>query len=246
MINCWLGKPATDCCLCMNAASKQSGSSWRFISLYEQSEYEQSELEIRLQHGETALNTNDLLANEILLMSKGANTIIKPDEHGLSRFAFDGLMPLVGMQGKEAIGGHLHLTNYRLVFESHAINRLTGKFSIFLPTIQDIRNASGLLVKKIEVNTRLQKYEFVVWGIPALLAAIVLAKDSLMPESILSLRSAAVADYKKCGDGLQVFQALEDINTALLGKSNIAKVAAASKTPFEASTILNLWELLGE
>ena len=71
----------------------------------------------------------DLLDSEKLIQTKNANAVIKVDEHGLSRFAFDQLMWMVGMKGKEAIGGKIHLTNYRLIFKSHRINRLTGKFS---------------------------------------------------------------------------------------------------------------------
>ena len=108
----------------------------------------------------------DLLDGESLIQTKSANAVIKIDEHGLSRFAFDQLMWTIGMKGKEAIGGKIHLTNYRLIFQSHAVNRLTGKFSIFLPTISDLKDASRFLVKKMHVATQTQQFEFVIWGIP--------------------------------------------------------------------------------
>jgi len=196
------------------------------------------------------LKSQDLLTGETLILSKGANALIKPNEVGLSRFAFDHLLPLVGMKGKEAIGGKLHVTNFRLVFAAHAINRLTGKFSIFLPTIQDVRDTSGLIAQKIEVNTRTQKFEFVVWGIPALLEAIQKAKTGLTAEDIQTLRHTAVVEYQKCGEGMQVFNELEKVNTVLsvlaLRKPHFAQIAGTAKSPIEAATALNLAELCDE
>lgn len=67
---------------------------------------------------------NDLLPGEYLIMSKFANMVVSVQDSGLSRFAFDDYMGLVGMKGKEAIGGKAHLTNYRIIFKSHFFNRV--------------------------------------------------------------------------------------------------------------------------
>src|SRR5689334_18257906 len=155
------------------------------------------------------IHQEDLLPGENVVVSKAANAIIKVDEHGLSQFAFDQLMWTVGMQGMEAIGGKLHLTNCRLIFKSHAVNRLTGKFSIFLPTIQEVQDISRFLVRKIAVVTKTQRFEFVIWGIPQLITAINTARNSLTPPAIEAMRATALANYQKCGEGLQIFQALE-------------------------------------
>jgi hypothetical protein len=189
---------------------------------------------------------DDLLAGETVILSKNANAIISVDENGLSRFAFDQLMWTVGMQGKEAIGGRLHLTNFRLIFKSHAINRLTGKFSILLPTIQEVKDVSRFLTKKIEIVTRTQHFEFVVWGIPELIAAITAAKTKLTAEQIQSLRANAAADYQKLGDGLQVFRAIEALNRNFLTADDLTKVAAVAENRIQGSTVLNLMELLSQ
>jgi hypothetical protein len=189
---------------------------------------------------------DDLLAGENVILSKNANAIINVDEQGLSRFAFDQLMWTVGMQGKEAIGGRLHLTNFRIIFKSHAINRLTGKFSILLPTIQEVKDVSRFLTKKIEIVTKTQHFEFVVWGIPELIAAITTAKTKLTAEQVQSLRANAAADYQKLGDGLQVFRAIEAINRSLLTANDLTKVAAVAENRIQGSTVLNLMELLSE
>ena len=39
-------------------------------------------------------------------------------------------------RGAEAVGGHLYLTNLRLIFESHAFNVQTGSTEISLASIQ--------------------------------------------------------------------------------------------------------------
>jgi hypothetical protein len=189
---------------------------------------------------------DDLLAGENVILSKNANAIISVDEQGLSRFAFDQLMWTVGMQGKEAIGGRLHLTNFRLIFKSHAINRLTGKFSILLPTIQEVKDVSRFLTKKIEIVTKTQHFEFVVWGIPELIAAITAAKTKLTVEQIQSLGANAAADYQKLGDGLQVFRAIEALNRSFLTADDLTKVAAVAENRIQGSTVLNLMELLSQ
>jgi hypothetical protein len=192
------------------------------------------------------ITQDDLLADESLLESKAANAVIKIDEHGLSRFAFDQLMWTVGMKGKEAIGGRLHLTNYRLVFKSHMLNRVCGKFSIFLPTIRELRDASKFVVKKLEVGTENQRFEFVVWGIPAFINQIQRAQDAITPDQLHDLRTAAAQDFKKCGEGLKVFAALEAVNIGLLTARTILDVVKLASNPLEAASILNLLELFAD
>lgn len=67
------------------------------------------------------MEAGDLLPGEKLALTKSANAVVSLSEHGLSRFAAGQLMWCVGMEGKEAIGGKLHLTDMRLVFKSHLI-----------------------------------------------------------------------------------------------------------------------------
>ncbi len=190
-----------------------------------------------------ALPPSDLLTDEQWLTSKPANAVIRLDDYGLSSFAFENYMALAGMQGKEAIGGHLELTTYRLVFHSHGFNRVTGKFSIFLPTIQAVRDTSHLFVKRMSVYTRTQQYDFIVWGIPAFIQAILAARDHLDPAMLPTLQNYAVTDYAKCGDGFQVQRTLEAINVGLLTTQKIKTGVSAATNPFELSSALNLLEL---
>src|SRR5215208_3245432 len=106
----------------------------------------------------------DLLPGEQVLESKASNAVVTLSDYGLSRFAFDKYMWVAGMKDKEAIGGTLALTSYRLVFQAHALNRLRGRYSIFLPAIMTLRDASFLWTRKIAVATPLTEFHFVLWG----------------------------------------------------------------------------------
>jgi hypothetical protein len=196
------------------------------------------------------IQQSDLFDGERVLLSKAANSIIKINDYGLKRLPFDQLMPLVGFQGKEAIGGKLHLTNYRIIFKSHSINRLRGKsinrlrgkFSVFLPTIQDIRDTSQFISKKMAVITQTQTFEFVIWGIPALMKEINSAVQLLTPEQNDLIKSIAIADYKKLGEGLELSELLDKI--VRNGPDVADKILGIAQNPISLAGALNLLELL--
>ncbi|MEV5281460.1 hypothetical protein [Streptomyces sp. NPDC051994] len=149
-----------------------------------------------------ALNSNDLLPGEAVQLRKKANAVVNVAEAGLKRYSHDQLMWTVGMQGGEAIGGQLHVTNYRLVFSSHFFNRARGRFSIFLPLITGVRDTSWGIKRQIEVSTATHQFTFVVWGIPALIAAIEHHRQHWSPERVVRLAETATAEYAKVGEGL--------------------------------------------
>jgi len=160
-------------------------------------------------------NGQELLPGETSILSKNANALIRVDELGLSRFAFDHAMGAVGLRGAEAIGGKLHLTTYRLVFESHAVNRTKGEFSIFLPTVREVRNTSSGLKRQMEVATGTQRFTFIVWGVPALIAAIEQARAGLDQTEVVRLVGLAGAHPALLGEGLQTAGRIEAVNQFL-------------------------------
>jgi hypothetical protein len=109
-----------------------------------------------------ALGATDLLTGESVLSSTNANYRISPNE---------------------ALGGRLHLTSFRLVFEAHPVNRVVGRLGIFLPTIVKLEDTSRLLARRLTVVTTGQPFEFVVWGVPALIARIRAAREALPHEA---------------------------------------------------------------
>ena len=135
------------------------------------------------------ITPEDLLPDEKLLLSKNSNAVIALSDYGLSQFAFDKYMWVVGMKNKEAIGGKLHLTNYRLIFKSHSINRLTGTFSIILPAITQIQDSSFLMTRKMSVDTRFNRFDFVIWGVADLIKQIEQAQKEFSEDDFERLRS---------------------------------------------------------
>lgn len=111
--------------------------------------------------------SNLLLPDEKIIMSKAAEANIQLLDYGKKEMAIDNLM---GKQ--EKIGGVLHLTNYRLVFQSHTINEVTGTLTIFFNTIKDIDDISQWFAKKMEIVTRSQRFEFILWGVTKLIREV--------------------------------------------------------------------------
>jgi hypothetical protein len=146
-----------------------------------------------------------LLPGESVIATKGANFLLSLEKYGLSRFGEDLGTKLLGLHGQESLGGHLYLTNFRLFFRTHKLNRFTGTLSIFLPAIIETKNNSGLIKKIMEVITSDYTFEFIVWGIPKLVTDITSARDAITPAQSAALRIAVQNSPEKCGDGLKVF-----------------------------------------
>jgi hypothetical protein len=192
------------------------------------------------------LGTDYLLEGERSLKSKLANAIIRRSDYNLDPLVagkagkgVDALLGMVGLAGTEAIGGRLHVTNYRVVFKSHVANRVTGVFSVFFPTIRSIENTSKAMTRRISVTTQFQTFEFVAWGVPSLIQTISAAKGALTPELEEAMKRQIQAQPEKVGDGLERDVLLGDLNEEMMGK--IAQVITA---PFDAANLLNVLELL--
>jgi hypothetical protein len=182
----------------------------------------------------------ELLSGETLLLSKAANAIIHLNNYGLERLQYDQLMALAGFEGKEAIGGKLHLTSYRLIFKSHFANRIKGTFSIFLPTIEELQDSSGFITKKLTIRTQTQNLEFVVWGVPALITAIQSSAVKLTPEQKKQLRVFVRSNPDKFVEGLAVSPAIDRL---VRNAPDVAeKILEIAQDPISISGILNIIE----
>lgn len=177
------------------------------------------------------IEESDLLPGERMILSKGANAVIRLDQYGLSRLPADQIMRLIGFAGKEAIGGKLHLTSYRLLFKSHRVNRVVGSFSIFLPTITALHDRSRWIAKKVEVATRMQSFEFVIWGVPAFIGAVQAQAAQVTPAQARELAAAQAGGMAR--------------NPTLardVGKFALDALAVA-QNPLDAANLLNLLDL---
>lgn len=113
------------------------------------------------------------LAGERVLLAQNANLRVSPGE---------------------ALGGRLQLTTHRLVFSAHPVNRIVGRLSLFLPTIAGLQDTSRFVAKRLAVETAgTGATEFVVWGIPKLIAAITAARKALPPAAAASILAELVA-----------------------------------------------------
>ncbi|MFF1812749.1 hypothetical protein ACFVXW_27190 [Streptomyces sp. NPDC058251] len=176
------------------------------------------------------LSHEDLLPGEGIILRKNANAVIDVREAGLSRFAFDDLMWLVGMRGKEAIGGRVYLTNYRLVFKAHRFNRVRGTFSVFLPSIEEVRDSSFAVTRQATVSTATQDLTFVVWGVPQLIDTIDQCRAEFDDAYITELATLVLAEPWKIGHGLQTVARYEALNMSLSAARMRGDFSAAATT----------------
>jgi len=183
----------------------------------------------------------DLLEGERLLTSKLANAIIRPADYDLSRFFADDLLWTVGMKNKEAIGGKLHLTTYRLLFRSHAANRLTGEFELFLPAVVSVRDTSFLWTRKFAVDTETTHQEFVIWGIPHFLQAVEAARAALTVDSLSTIRASVLARGTTLA--LKTQTGIELANQVFAGVKKMQEVSEFVDNPLKAIAFKAVREL---
>ncbi|MBM7656430.1 hypothetical protein [Neobacillus cucumis] len=124
------------------------------------------------------IKSQELFNNEEILLERKANLMINIKDFGLKKMDFH------LFQKKEAIGGKLYVTNYRLIFKPHLVNRVKGTFSLMLPSILSTRDTSVLLSKKMTVDTNSHSYEFVVWKREELIYTIETLKRKLSHEDL--------------------------------------------------------------
>jgi hypothetical protein len=177
-----------------------------------------------------------LYPGETVLVRKPANAIVSLQDHGLEHLDGTGwVMKKIGFGGKEAIGGLLYLTDRRLIFVSHALNRVVGRMSVLLPAITTATDRSGLITKKLRVTTHALALEFVVWGVKGLIAEIERAQHVADPRSILA---DARADPERLGSGLE----RDDVRDFLLrGGGDLLELAT---NPLDLANLVGLYELV--
>lgn len=158
------------------------------------------------------ITNDDLLPGEHLIISRFANIVLSVKKSGLSRFAFDGYMGLIGMKGKEAMGGRAYLTNYRIIFKSHFFNRIRGRHSIFLSNIVDVTAT----LNNLKVETTAQTFEFVMWFKSDFISGIKKQKAEINSVTLKELKDAVISNPKAIGDNLHKWTSLEIINQSYL------------------------------
>jgi hypothetical protein len=154
-----------------------------------------------------AFTEKDTLPDEEILVSKLANLWVRPSEYGLSEFAFGGSID------NEAIGGRAYLTNYRLIFAAHSLNRLVGTHSVFLPNIRNLRKGWTAL----GVTTETQQYEFQMWFNRRFYEAVEQERCAFGRKELHGLQSLVRDNLDTVSKGLQVNQLADALNSFFLG-----------------------------
>jgi hypothetical protein len=173
----------------------------------------------------------ELVSGESILSDWPANFIIKISDYGLSKFCADAHMWTVGMKGKEALGGRLFVTSYRVIFATHPLNRVVGEFSIPLELIAGVKNKSFLVVRKIAVLCTLGDFEFVIWNIARFMALIEQQRRALDVNgwhAVLSSEKGVLM-----GGSLHISSAMEVANKALNVIGAAKQVADLAVNPLE-------------
>jgi hypothetical protein len=186
------------------------------------------------------LSSSDLLDGEEVVMSKAANALIVPSEYGLAALSLGRYRQLPDLAGREAIGGKLHLTSWRLIFHSHAVNRATGTFSIFLPTILNSADTSRGFTHRVRIETRSHAFEFVMWGVRRFLSALARQRQACDASEVQHLLQAVRERPEVLSDDLQVSRSVDRLLRGL------GMVDAAAGPPGEAHlpTLTSLSDLL--
>ncbi|WP_321448399.1 hypothetical protein [uncultured Cohaesibacter sp.] len=190
-----------------------------------------------------AFPSNKRLPGEVVKESFGANFIIQLEDYELKAFAASDLMWLVGMKGKEAIGGRLHLTNYRLYFQSHRFNRLRGAISIFLPQIEGIQPQTKYLVfRQASVLVGKNKIRFVISDPQKFARSLAMAVEASKALDT-KIANHAAANPEKCVVGLERAQLLVSVNNLLNRASTISEVSKLVVNPIGAIGAMLLADL---
>ncbi len=180
------------------------------------------------------IKPEDLFSGEQLILTKNANAEVSFKAYGLKK------IPGHYSNTNEHVGGQLHLTNYRLVFKSHSLNRLRGKFSIFLSTINQVQDVSSFFKKQVQIETVSQDYRFVMWGIPKFRSVFENQKKQLSLEELEDLKSKIAMDFSKVGTGFETFKQMDQMLQSL------PKAMEIIQDPLGISSILNILELLDD
>ncbi|TAL43019.1 MAG: hypothetical protein EPN91_07225 [Salinibacterium sp.] len=124
----------------------------------------------------------ELAPGERIILAKAANLIINSGDFGMDPIeGAAGRRSMMRGLGDESLGGRLYLTNRRIVFQTHAMNRLLGTVPIPLKSLTSFTDVSFGLSKMMKLEWDNESCVFVVWGIPRLLKEIEAARNS--PES---------------------------------------------------------------
>ena len=184
-----------------------------------------------------------MLPGEQIILAQPANWIASLPDHNMSALTGEWLRRGVGgMKATEAVGGQLHLTTCRLVFRAHALNRLRGQVSVFLPTIRNVEDSSKRLMRQVTAYTDAGGVTFVVGKRERLMAAIVAARDKLTPEQTKQIVLDLEAHPEALGDQTKYSKLMHAV--AIMSGTG-GDIVGLITDPASLNTIANVLSLVG-
>jgi hypothetical protein len=114
----------------------------------------------------------DLLSGEQERASFPASYYVVAADYGIKAHSGTPFASLFGIKGLESVGGSLWLTNWRLVFSPHGVNRFTGHFAIPLSEITVAKDVSRGLKRAVRITAAGEAFDFNLWGITKFLTAL--------------------------------------------------------------------------
>ncbi len=143
----------------------------------------------------------------------------------------------LGGRSRYAVGGTLFVTQYRLLFETIPLNRITGQTSILLDTISDVRDDSAFLQPRIALKAGIP-YEFLLFRAAQPLATIHQIRARSTAQTHAEARANQIRSLFPQGMG--------DKPPRLVVRTILDNLIAMPSTVLRALSLYNLWLSLGD
>jgi hypothetical protein len=184
----------------------------------------------------------DLFPGETVFYEKDVVVKVNINRDFLMPYASGQLWWLLAVSGQASMEGEVYLTNYRLIFKSNDVSQLTGKFSIFLSTIDRIDDSSFFINKAFSVYSGdAVKYDFSTWGgVSKFIDLVNENKKAITPAMLEYIKKLVVGNMAVVGDGLKITRVGDTFGPVILLGDALMEVPESCRNEMNAVNIINL------
>ena len=180
----------------------------------------------------SSIKQESLLPDETIVERELGNLVFTPADQGFKRLVLDKYFWVFGFKNKESSAGSIYLTNFRIIFKSHGLNRLDGFFSIPLPSIKHVRMSSFGISKKMILETEDRDIEFVVDD--KLAAKISSLTQKLTEPDVRTIQESVVSSPEKWISTLSKNRGIDKLNDLFLLLDKGGEIKEIVLNPLEA------------
>lgn len=170
-----------------------------------------------------------LFPHETIFAKRLGTLFIYPEQAGIQ------CMDLGG-KSRHGVGGTLFITQFRLLFEAHPLNRITGQTSILLDTIAEAHDSSAFMRPQFSITAGIP-YEFLLFQS----AEPLIALQQMRARSTPALAAEGRADLLRA----LVPQGVGEHPPRQVVRSLLDNGIATPATVLRSVTLYNLWLSLG-